>query len=73
MRDFSHPYTMDFRQHGVFSRKKAPPENRRGLGISKSEAYLEASSTMATEMRQISSSSSVGMTATFTRLSSVEM
>ena len=56
-----------------FSQEKAPPENRRGLSFSGAEAYLEAFSTISTEIRQISSSSSVGMTATFTRLSSVEM
>ena len=56
-----------------FSAGKSPAGEPAGLVFSKSEAYLEAASTMATEMRQISSSSSVGMTATFTRLSSVEM
>ena len=53
--------------------EKAPPENRRGSFNISEEIYLEAFSTISTEIRQISSSSSVGMTATFTRLSSVEM
>ena len=76
MRDFSHPITVNSpgrRDEPGFRRKKAPPENRRGLSFSGAEAYLEAFSTISTEIRQISSSSSVGMTATFTRLSSLEM
>ena len=56
-----------------FQQEKSPAGEPAELVFSKSETYLEASSTIATEMRQISSSSSVGMTATFTRLSSVEM
>ena len=73
MGEFSHRMTVNYRQKKSVSGKKALPEIRQGLSFSRAGAYLEAASTMATEIRQISSSSSVGMTATFTRLSSVEM